>query len=199
MRLTIAGAIFLFTVMLSAVQVFAEEETPQKLSSPDGKYSVEIVDKPLPGADSLEDFTLVLSSGGKAIAKVPTYGYLTAAHWSDDGKYVAVNNRRGNSGDYIWVFDLSTGKALKRPDDKRGEAWEKAAANAVHKELPSANPDTLNRDWVTATGWKNGQLLFVVRSVYRGDQHKWDFEAVADTNTWQIKSSKLVKKSADSD
>jgi dipeptidyl aminopeptidase/acylaminoacyl peptidase len=173
------------------------QEPPEKLTSPDGKYSVQILDKPMPGADSLEEFTLVLSANGKEVAKVPTFGYLTAAHWSDDGKYVAVNNRRGNSGDYIWVFDLSTGKALKRPDDKNGEAWEKAAAKAVHKQLPSANENTLNRDWVTATGWKDGQLQFVVRSVYRGDEHKWDFEAAADPGTGQIKSSKLVKKSAD--
>jgi hypothetical protein len=196
MPLTIIALVRLLIPVMAVVRLNAQEP-PEKLSSPDGKYSVQILDKPMPGADSVEEFTLVLSSNGKEIAKMPTFGYLTAAHWSDDRKYVAVNNRRGNSGDYIWVFDLSTGKALRRPDDKNGEAWEKAAAKAVHKQLPSANENTLNRDWVTATGWKDGQLQFVVRSVYRGDEHKWDFEAIADPANWQIKSSKLVKKSAD--
>ena len=193
MRLTIVFCAAAF-LPLCNFPLSAQSEPPAKITSPNGKYSVEIVDQALPGADSLEEFTLIVSGQGKALAKVPTFGYLTAAHWSDDGKYVAVNNRRGNSGDYVWVFDLQSGKALKQPDDKHGEAWEKAAADAVHKELPSANEDMLVRDWVTAQGWKDGQLQFVVRSVYRGADKKYDFEAVADPANWQIKSAKLVKR-----
>lgn len=194
MRLTIFASTAAFLLAVNSHSV-AQSEPPKKISSPDGKYTVQIVDKALPGADSLDDFTLIISGNGKALVKVPTYGYLTAAHWSSDGKYVAVNNRRGNSGDYVWVFDLQSGKALKQPDDKNGEAWEKAAAEAVHKELPSASEDSLVRDWVTAQGWKDGQLQFVVRSVYRGADKKYDFEAMADPANWQIKNAKLVKKS----
>jgi hypothetical protein len=194
MRLTTALSTLLCASLVAAVPLWAQGDPPKKLESPDGKFTVEIADKALPGSDSLEDFTLILSSGGKPVAQVPTFGFLIAAHWSDDGKYVAVNNRRGNSGDYVWVFDLHSGKALKKPDDTFGEAWQKAAAQAVRAELAAANEDTLVRDWVTAQGWKGGQLNVVVRSVYRGAPKKYDFEFLAEPATWQVKSSKLVKK-----
>ena len=197
MSQAITTRLLFLVVFLLPWKLFGQNEPPQKLASPDGKYSVEIVHQALPGADSLEEFTLMLSRGDKTVAKVPTFGFLTAAHWSADGKYVAVNNRRGNSGDYIWVFDLQSGKALKRPDDKYGEAWDKAAAKAVREELPSASEDTLVRSWLTAKGWEDGQLLFVHRSVYRGAKHKFDFEATADPSTWEIKTSMLVERSLD--
>ena len=190
MRLT---TLFCLSTALSG-WLCAQDAAPTKILSPDGKSYVEISDTPLPGADSLDDFTLIISANGKVLTKVPTYGFLLAAHWSSDGKYLAVNNRRGNSGDYIWVFNLQSGKALKQPDDKNGEAWEKAAGEAVHKELPSASEDTLVRDWVTAQGWKDGQLKVVVRSVYRGANKKFDLEMLVDPADLQIKNSKLVKR-----
>lgn len=196
MRLTTLAftAVLLMIVNLRSV---AQSEPPKKISSPDGKFAVEIVDQALPGTDSLDEFTLIVSQEEKPLTKVPTFGYLIAAHWSDDGRYVAVNNRRGNSGDYVWVFDLKTGKALKQPDDNNGENWQKAAAQAVHKDLPSANEDTLIRDWVTAQGWRGGQLQIVVRSAYRGADKKYDLEILTDPVSWQIKSSKLVKRNLD--
>ena len=185
--------------MVAAVSFLGQSDIPEKFTSPDGKYLVQMVQKAMPGSDSLDDFTLVVALKGKIVIKVPTYGYLIAAHWSPDGKYVAVNNRRGNSGDYLWVFDLRSGKAVKQPDDKNGESWEKAAAAAVHKEWASADEDTLVRDWVTAQGWEGDQLKVVIRSVYRGSESAWDLETVVDPVTWQIQSSKLVKTTEDAD
>ena len=193
MRLTIPISATAF-LLLSTFPLSAQSEPPKRISSPDGKYAVEIVEKALPGSDSLDQFTLIVSGNGKTLAEVPTFGYLIAAHWSSDGKYVAVNNRRGNAGDYVWVFDLNSGKVLKQPDDKNGEDWEKAAADAVHKELPSANEDTLVRDWVTAQGWDGNQLKVVVRSVYRGAGGAFDLEAVVDPANWEIQNAKLVNR-----
>jgi hypothetical protein len=198
MRLTISGFTALCLVVLTSRSP-GQSEPPKKIASPDGKYTVEMVEEAMPGADDLEDFTLILSSNGKALAKMPTYGYLMAAHWSSDGKFVAVNNRRGNSGDYLWVFDLQTGKALKKPDDKLGEDLEKKAGQEVHKELPSANEDTLVRDWVTAQGWDGNQLKVIVRSLYRGAKGAFDLELLIDPANWQIKSSKLVRQGAEED
>jgi hypothetical protein len=192
MRLTIVILTAVGFVWFGSLS-FSQSEPPKKISSPDGKYAVEIVQEAMPGSDELEDYTLVVSAGGKTLVKVPTYGYLMAAHWSSDGKYVAVNNRRGNSGDYLWVFDLQSGKALKKADDKLGENLEKTAATAVHKELPSANEDTLVRDWVTAQGWDGSQLKVVVRSVYRGAKGAFDLNLLIDPPGWQIKNSKLTK------
>ena len=185
-------------IFAASFGLFGQSDTPEKFTSPDGKYLVQMVQKAMPGADSLNDFTLVIASRTKKAIKIPTYGYLIAAHWSPDGKYVAVNNRRGNSGDYVWVFDLQSGKPVKQPDDKNGQSWEKAAAEAVHNELPSANEDALVRDWVTAQGWEGNQLKVVIRSVYRGSE-TWDLETLIDPATWQIKSSKLVKTTEDAD
>jgi len=182
---------------LALSSLVAQSDTPEKFASPDGKYFVQIVQKAMPGTNSLDEFTLVMMANRRTLVKAPTFGYLIAAHWSPDGKYVAINNRRGNAGDYVWVFDLQSGKAVKRPDDKNGGAWEKAAAEAVHKELPSANEDTLRRDWVTAQGWEGDQLKVVVRSVYRGMEDAFDFEFLVDPATWEIKGSKLVRKSPD--
>jgi hypothetical protein len=43
-------------------------------------------------------------SGKQNVAKYRTEGYLIDAFWSPDGRYVAVDNRRANSADYLWVF-----------------------------------------------------------------------------------------------
>lgn len=188
---------FAVVAIFASVSLSAQSGTPEKFVSPDGKYVVQILQKPMPGADSLDQFTMIISSEGRPLTKVATYGYLISAQWSPDGKYVAINNRRGNAGDYLWVFDLHSGKALKQPDNKDGEAWEKTAKEEVHREHPSANEDTFRRDWVTAKGWEGDQLNVVVRSVYRGMEDAFDFEFLVDPVTWQIKSSKLVKVSPD--
>jgi hypothetical protein len=166
-----------------------------KFHSPVGNYAVEILQKPMPKADAdIDFFTLVLSKNGKPIVKAPTYGYLTSVFWSADGNYVAVNNRRGNSGDYVWVFHLPDGRLLKRPGDNSGEAWQKMADEAVAKAFPSVSGDDFIRCWVTATGWKEGQLRFVVRSIYRTDQGAFDFEATTDPTDWSITNSGISKK-----
>ena len=181
-------------ILLGAVILPAQEEPPKKLDSPDGTYSVRIIEEALPGADeNIDFFTLILSKDGKEVAKMPTFGYLISAEWSPDGKHVAVNNRRGNAGDYVWVFALPSGKVLKSPDDNAGEAWEKAATTAIQKKFPSANDESLIRSWTTATGWKEGQLQFLVRGRYRGEENALHFEGVADPSNWKITSSKVSK------
>ena len=67
-------------------------QTAEKLMSPDGRYSVEVVRSP-------ED-SLVLSKDGEAIAKVSTsvgpVDSLFEALWSPDESYVAVNKQRSS-------------------------------------------------------------------------------------------------------
>ena len=62
-------------------------------------------------------FTIAVRNGKQYVAKYPTEGYLIDAFWSPDGRYVAVDNRRANSGDYLWVFRLRDGHAIKMPVD----------------------------------------------------------------------------------
>src|SRR5437870_8242321 len=92
------------------------QQPPHELVSPNKQYSVKMILAPMPGFDPY-DTTLEVCAGERVLARHPTEGYLLDAFWSPDGKYVAVDNRRANSGDYCWVFRLSDGAALKRPDD----------------------------------------------------------------------------------
>src|SRR5436305_3034886 len=78
---------------------------PSQLCSRDHSFCVEIIPKALPESDPYERFyTITLSSRGRVISQFPTEGYLLDALWSPNGTYVAVNNRRGSSGDYLRVL-----------------------------------------------------------------------------------------------
>jgi hypothetical protein len=110
---------FLLTVGLNSVSLAAAIAPPSSdISSPDGVYSLRISNTAVPGSDPYKGFyALELSRRGNVLSKHATEGYLLEAFWSKDGKFVAVNNRRGSSGDYLWIFRLSDGKALKEPND----------------------------------------------------------------------------------
>jgi hypothetical protein len=111
---------------------------PEVLYSPDQRYSVRILDSALPGADPYDGFfTIAVRNGHEYIAKYPTIGYLIDAFWSPDRKYVAVDNRRANSGDYLWVFRLSDGRAIRMPVDAApghaDDTYEKYAEDMVQR------------------------------------------------------------------
>ena len=109
--------------------VDADELPPSELFSPDKTHSVQLLETPMPDADPEgDDYTLVLTAAGKPIGKFATQGYLIDAFWSPNHKYVAVDNRRANAGDYLWVLDLTNGHAVKIPDDS-----EKADDALVHR------------------------------------------------------------------
>lgn len=153
---------------------------PARITSPDGSSSVRIVPMAMPNTDDpLDVFTLEISQGDKVVARAPTMGYLIAAHWSPDGRHVAVNNRRGNQGDYLWVFSLPDGAAIKRADDALGQRWLGVALAEIEDRVKEANADGLIRSWTTADGWSpTGELLLNVRARYRGPG-TFDFTAPA--------------------
>ena len=129
---------------------------PDRILSPDGSSAVTLVHKALPGVNpNLEHFTLELSTGGKVVQRCPTYGYLIGAKWSPDNKYVAVNNRRGNAGDYVWVFSVADGKVLKAPNDEMSLVFADRAA----RKFPDVSTDDLDKDVTVATRWtKSGEV-----------------------------------------
>ena len=108
----------------------ANDGPPAQIASPNGTALVRILHQAMPGTDGVTDFfTLEVLRGGKVVARMPTEGYLISCYWSPDGRLVAVNNRRGNSGDYLWVFALSDGACLKKADDALGQRWLAMAVN----------------------------------------------------------------------
>ena len=136
-RLCISVAIAL-TILPLVRGIAAGEEPPEELYSPDHRYSISILHSTSPGSDPNDAFfTIAVRSGDRYISKYPTEGYLIDAFWSPDGKYVAVDNRRANSGDYLWVFRLKDGRAIKMPVDAGtkhpAEHYEKYAEQAVKR------------------------------------------------------------------
>lgn len=130
--------------------------TGHQLASPDGQYRIEMLHSALPGSDPVSGFyTIVVVRRDEVLSRFPTQGYLISAFWSRDGKYVAVNNRRANSGDYVWVFSLIDGKAIKSPDEIPGEVY----ADRATREISNISLKTFKKHLTMAKGWTpNGEL-----------------------------------------
>jgi hypothetical protein len=123
------------------------------MSSPGGDYAIRILDKKLPGADSVfGDETIALYHGRKLLSHYPTTGYLLQAYWSANGSFVAVNNRRGHEGDYLWVFRLRDGEAIRKPDDKLGDP--KSFLPRITKRFSNCTEDSLFRYYLIGMGWQ---------------------------------------------
>ena len=119
-------------------------------------------------------FTLAVYHGEQCISKHPTSGHLLSALWSPDSKYVAVNNRQGNAGDYVWVFSLIDGKVLKVPLGSASKDEDEATrfADNLVKEIAITIPGMANkpllRFFSVATSWlKENQLQIKTDVTYR--------------------------------
>jgi len=175
-----ARAVVLAFVALSAslflAPIAAEDKPPHELYSPDHRYSITILYSALTGADPYDGFfTIAVRSGQQDIAKYPTMGFLIDAFWSPDGKYVAVDNRRANSGDYLWVFRLSDGRAMRMPVDAvpghPEDAYEKYAENLVQRvtrKFPQLTQDEFRKLFTFAKGWTDsGDLIVKTNFAFR--------------------------------
>ena len=123
---------------------------------------------------------LELRSGSKVIANYPTTGYLLEVHWSPNLRFVAVNNRRANSGDYLWVLSLKDGAVVKRPDDGFEKSLQMQVEGMVRKRDQRATSENLNRYWLTAKGWRDVSVLGIqFRIRYWGYIGTFDYDATA--------------------
>jgi hypothetical protein len=144
---------------------FLPIDQPGSLVSPDHRYSIDLIAVEWPGSSpSSPCMMLQVHAGDHVLSKYPSFGFLVEAYWSSDGKFVAVNNRRANSGDYLWIFRLSDGKAVKLPDDQPVEECEddyggdekgyKRLVNVVHAHFPEYSLDDFRKRFTFAIGWK---------------------------------------------
>jgi hypothetical protein len=93
---------------------------------------------------------------------------------------VAINNRRANSGDYLWVLSLKDGALVKRPDDRVDESLRVHVERAVRKRDRRATTENLNRYWLTAKGWRDASVLEIqFRIAYWGNIGYFDYDAHA--------------------
>jgi hypothetical protein len=149
----------ILTLVLSSVNLWdAAALPPSEISSPDRVYSVQILHTALPGSDSYIGFyTITVSRLGTVFSKYATEGYLLEAFWATDGKFVAVNNRRSNSGDYLWIFRLSDGKALRVPNDDEAPSF----VSRVQAKFHELSNKSFNRRYTLARGWETSRQLRV--------------------------------------
>ncbi len=115
-----------------------------------------------------------------------------------DGRYVAVDNRHANSGDYLWVFSLSDGRTIKKPVDTgpqgkaEPDAYErlvKSLLDPVTERFPALNATHFLKLFVFAHGWTKSSELQV--KTYLGFDNL-EHQIVAICETYQIKDDKLI-------
>ena len=150
-----------------------ESGPPSQVCSNDSKYCVHMK----PTAGHPDECTLRVSAGGKTLAEFPTMGYVLDVLFSPDNAYVAINNRRANAGDYLWVISLRDGKAIKMPDDVAEEAgkkdlgkitgdhWADQSRPEVIALCPTCTCDDLQHSFLFSTGWTSSGELKVVEEL----------------------------------
>jgi hypothetical protein len=136
---------------------------PAKLESPNRDYVIEMRDNDDASASYDSDRLLVISRNGKQIASQKTFGYLSGdASWNDSGTLVAINNRRGNSGDYVWIFSLPDGQCLKAADSAQFHFVMEAADKAFRNLDKRAVAKDLDKEWIHAGEWVgDGKTLLI--------------------------------------
>jgi tetratricopeptide (TPR) repeat protein len=161
----------------------------QKLTSADGKYSIEVA--------GTED-SLVLSHGGEVIAKVPTSvgpaGSLFEALWHPNGSYVAVNKQRSSrpGGDSMWILALPTGKVLRKPDDAFWNELQERADAYIDENLS----ETKEFPTLIATGWGKGGLRFRLEVWLSEMKVRYFFDGTVEPlnlrtiNDWNVSKTK---------
>lgn len=193
-----ALAAALTTTLSSSAATAAEDTPPAEIYSPHHRYSVRILQSALPGSDPDNGFfTIGIRHDGRYVAKYPTIGFLLDAFWSPDEKYVAVDNRRSNSGDYLWVFRLKDGRAVRMPADavpgQPDEAYEKYAKDLVQRvaqKFPELTYGTFRKLFTFAKGWtSSGDLL--VKTNFAFENLPGDQVAIL-LQTFRVAGDKLV-------
>jgi len=133
--------------------------------SPDGSYSAEIIEY------SANSRVLMIKKDGKTIIEESCSGFLLGVMWSPGGNYVAINERRGNSGDYLWIVDLQKAKVLKAPDNDLWRKMESRCISSLQAEAQrkwGADVEDI-KDWGIAEKWEDRDALMAkVMVAFRG-------------------------------
>ncbi|MDR1305223.1 MAG: DUF4234 domain-containing protein [Verrucomicrobiales bacterium] len=125
---------------------------------PFAPLSARALDEPVPGAPASLERTLLVLRGTREVARVPVSGSFLGAFASPDNKYLAVNQRPANAGNYVRVFRRD-GVELKAAD---GDNINFApAVECARKKTPRAEMDDLH--WTRAAeGWADHDTLTVL-------------------------------------
>lgn len=165
--------------------------------SPNKHYSIKIIKSRLHDSDRDDGTrTLVITIEGHPLLEIPTEGYILDAFWSPNGKYVAVNNRIANSGDYVWLFSLQDGKVLKKPYDSLPMDQE----TAKRPEFAEFEKYEIFREWIYVIGWNSMNQLNIRNSrLYRNINAylSIDLTYTIEKNKLLLSEEKVTKKLRD--
>ena len=142
-------------LLAAATMVACATAEPGKPDDPKVLHTIEIV-----GLEEGEP-VLIVKKQDEILFKEPAMGWLIDSHWSPQGGFLAINERRGNSGDYLWILDVRNRRVIKRPEDKTWEAMEKkgiAALDAKAREKWGQDAEG-DRSWGSAARWENEHTL----------------------------------------
>lgn len=125
-----------------------------------------MLDKKLspPGSPYDYDRTLAVFHLDRSLSEFPTLGFLSDVEWSPGNKFVAVSNRRANSGDYLWVFSLADGKPVKVPEDQDDAKGVSAVGDVearVLRKFPEYSGRKIDRYFIAPDGWRSATELKV--------------------------------------
>jgi len=170
----------------------------------------------IPRAGHPDESMLRVLAGSKKLAEFPTMGYLLNVFFSPDNANVAINNRRANSGDYLWVISLRDGKAIKMPDDVAedsgkkdlgkiaGDHWSDQSNPEVIALCPTCTGDDLRHSFLFSTGWTSSGELKVVEElefsngwISVNNQCRWSETGLSVADTKVVKAdhpSEVVKR-----
>ena len=168
----------------------AQAQVPERLESPNGKYSIEV-------ARGAED-SLVVSKGTEVVARISTSvgpaGSFFDALWSSDGNYVAVNKQRSSrpGGDCVWILALPTGKVLRQPNDALwNDLEQRAFAFIDEKHLTATGGKAFLT--LTATGWEKDRLRFKLEARFNELEDRYLFECTINPSDLKIHDWRMSK------
>jgi len=176
--------------LVSTIDSAAQAEVPERLNSPNAKYSIEVARG---AADSL-----LLSKGRQVVAKIPAsvgpVGSFFEALWSPDGKYVAINKQRSSrpGGDEMWIVALPTRKLVRQPDDALwNELDEREDAYLGGKHVHEIGGKVFLI--LTAVGWENSRLRFKLEAGFSEIEDRYLFEGTFNPSDRKISDWKISK------
>jgi hypothetical protein len=164
-------AVTLAAVTSAHGQTVQEAQTPDGTrevvtheDSPDQRFSVELWRSP-ENSSTLDDLDslVILDEHHKPITTRKTFGYIRNVFWSDNGKYVAIYNRRANAGDYVWIFSLPDGKCIKAADDGQLAFLQQLACKAFQRLDSRATDKDLLKVWINPKGWWGNDNKLLIR------------------------------------
>lgn len=136
---------------------FADGSYQLRFSSPDKKYTLELRKAAVDPQSG--EYGIVLSQGKKVISD---FDYVLEDHivdilWNSSSSYFAINNRHSIGGDFIWIFSLPSGVAVKKPDNRN----DLRTISIVHERYPQYSDETFNGGYTFAYKWRSDTELLV--------------------------------------